>query len=141
MQIGVTSDAAVANFCVFVISPCEIKRTALQFMLQDEYETHEWSGLDQALDRIRERLPDVAIVDRIELGDADVGLMDRIRKMSPKTRVVVLVGQAGEPEGARWLAQGAHSLLPQTLTVEAVRRKVRLALGLRAAIGIGVETS
>jgi DNA-binding NtrC family response regulator len=141
MQIGVTSDAAVANFCVFVISACEIKRTALQFMLQDDYETHEWSELDQALGRMRERPPDVAIVDRVELGDADARLMDRIREISPKIQVVVLVGSISEPEGACWLAQGAHSLLPQPLTVEAVRRKVRLALGLRAAIGIGVGTS
>ncbi len=139
MQIGVGSDEAVANYCVFIICSCEISGAALQCMLQDEYETHEWRGLAQTLGRMRERKPDVAIVDMAELGDACARTMDRIRAASPNTRVVVLVGSANEPEGPRWLAEGARSLLPQPLTVEAVRRKVRLALGLRATVGIGVE--
>ncbi len=139
MQIGVASDDAVACYCVFVISGCEVNRAALQFMLQDEYETHEWRGLQQALGRIRERRPDVVIVEGAELGDAEARTLDRIRAASATTRIVVLVGQANEPAGARWLAAGAHGLLPQPLTVEVVRRKVRLALGLRAPLRIGVE--
>lgn len=139
MQIGVESDEAVANHCVFVICGCEIRGAALQCMLQDEYETHEWRGLTPALARMRERKPDLVIVDMAELGDACARTMDRIREASPDTRVVVLVGSANEPEGPRYLAEGAHGLLPQPLTVEAVRRRVRLALGLRAAVGIGVE--
>ena len=139
MQLGVASDQAVANHCVFVIVGCEVSRAALQFMLQDEYETHEWRGLSQALAGLRERRPDVAIVEIADRGDVDARVLDRIREASAQTRIVVLVGSADGPEGARWLTAGAHGVLSRPLTVEAVRRKVRLALGLRAAIGIAVE--
>ncbi len=139
MQIGATSDEAVANRCVFVIAGCEISRTALQFMLQDEYETHEWSTVDQALGSLRQRRPDVVIAGVNELNAAGASAMDRIRKACPKTRILVMVGAPSGHEDRPWLAMGAHGLLPQPLTVETVRRKVRWALGLRTALAISVK--
>ena len=139
MQIGVTSDEAVTNRCVFVIHGCEISRAALQLILQDEYETHEWSTIDQALARLRERRPDLLIIGAGELGATGAGVMDGIRKASPGTRILVVVDAATGAEPGGWQAAGAHGLLSRPLTVETVRRKVRLALGLRAALAIGVE--
>ncbi|WP_145960750.1 hypothetical protein [Acidiferrobacter sp. SPIII_3] len=139
MQIGVTSDEAVTNRCVFVIHGCEISRAALQLILQDEYETHEWSTIDQALARLRERRPDLLIIGAGELGATEAGVMDGIRKASPGTRILVVVDAAAGAEPGGWQAAGTHGLLSQPLTVETVRRKVRLALGLRAVLAIGVE--
>ena len=41
MQIGVETSRAVENKRIFVVDDDEIIRAALQFMLHDEYETHE----------------------------------------------------------------------------------------------------
>ena len=139
MQVGVASDEAVANQYVFVIDPCEVSRAALQFMLQDEYETHEWRALGEALGRMRERRPELVIVGAGALEPDGSQAMDRIREASPATRILVRVGAPNGPEDRRWLAWGAQGLLPQPLTVEAVRRKARLALGRSAPLGIGVE--
>ena len=141
MQIGVTSEEAVTNRCVFVIHGCEISRTALQLMLQDEYETHEWPTLDQALAHLRARRPDLVVIGASELGPVEGCVMDRIRDASPDTRILVMVGASADGQHGPWRAAGAHGLLPQPLTVETVRRKVRLALGLRAPLAMGVETS
>ncbi len=140
MQIGVTSDEAVTNRCLFVIEGCEISRAALRFMLQDEYETHEWPTLDQALAPLRARRPDLVVIGAGELGTIEARVMDRIRDASPGTRILVRVDASADAPHEPWRAAGAHGLLPQPLTVETVRRKVRLALGLRAAIAMSVET-
>ena len=140
MQIGVTSEEAVTNRCVFVIHGCEISRTALQLMLQDEYETHEWSTVNQGLTRLRERRPDLLVIGESELGADAACVIDRIRDASPDTRVLVVAGASAGAPHPSWHAAGVCGLLAQPLTVEAVRRKVRLALGLRAALAIGVET-
>lgn len=140
MQIGVTSDEAVTNRCVFVIDGCEISCTALQFMLQDEYETHAWSTLAQALGRLRERRPDLAIIGEGELGADAARVLDDIREASPDTRLLVLLAASAGAKDPRWRAAGVRGLLAPPLTVETVRRKVRLALGLRAALTVAVET-
>ena len=41
MQIGVDCNLAVGNWRIFVLDTDEIGRMAVQFMLHDEYETHE----------------------------------------------------------------------------------------------------
>ena len=141
MQIGVTSDEAVTNRCIFVIEGCEVSRAALRFMLQDEYETHEWPTLDQALAHLRARRPDLVIIGADELKPVADRAMDRIRDASPDTRILVMVGAATGGQHGPWRAAGAHGLLPQPLTVEQVRRKARLALGLRAVLAMDVQTN
>jgi hypothetical protein len=52
MQIGVESSRAVENQRVFVVSGDEITRAVLQFMLHDEYETHEFADLARGLRQV-----------------------------------------------------------------------------------------
>ena len=53
MQIGVETSRAVENKRIFVVDDDEIIRAALQFMLHDEYETHEVASLAEAFDEVR----------------------------------------------------------------------------------------
>ena len=63
MQIGVETSKAVDQRRIFVIDEDEITRTALQFMLHDEIETHELGTLEEAYEKGTEWLvPDVLIV-------------------------------------------------------------------------------
>ena len=48
MQIGVESSRSVENKRIFVVGGDDIDRAVLQFMLQDENETHEFPTLDAA---------------------------------------------------------------------------------------------
>ncbi len=62
MQIGVESSRAVENKRVFVVNGDEITRAALQFMLHDEYETHEFADLAQAYDKSVQWKPDAILL-------------------------------------------------------------------------------
>ncbi|WP_298139718.1 hypothetical protein [Acidiferrobacter sp.] len=138
MQIGVATDEAVANHCVFIIDSCEVNRAALQCMLQDGYETHEWRAVELALERIRSRRPQAVIIGQDAMGPDAAQTVDKIRGASPDTRVLVVIGSPHGSQGPGHLASGAHGLITQPLSIEAVRRTVRLALGLPVMIAIGV---
>jgi len=70
MQIGVESSRAVENKRVFVVDGDEITRTVLQFMLHDEYETHEFAELARAYDKAVDWKPDAVLlaIDLVEEG-------------------------------------------------------------------------
>ena len=51
MQIGVETSKAVDQRRVFVVDEDEITRAALQFMLQDEIETHELASPVEAFEK------------------------------------------------------------------------------------------
>ncbi|MCZ7593830.1 MAG: hypothetical protein M5U16_02120 [Hyphomicrobium sp.] len=58
MQIGVESSRAVENKRIFVVDNDEIIRSALQFMLHDENETHELQSLEHAYAKAVDWRPD-----------------------------------------------------------------------------------
>ena len=62
MQIGVDCNLAVGNQRIFVLDTDEIGRMALQFMLHDEYETHEIASLQAAVAKAQDWPPDLIIL-------------------------------------------------------------------------------
>ncbi len=62
MQIGVESSRSVENKRIFVVGSNEIDRAVLQFMLQDENETHELPSLDEAFAKARDWKPNLILL-------------------------------------------------------------------------------
>lgn len=126
MQIGVDSQRAVENRRIFVVAEDEIIRAALQFMLLDEFETHEFAGLDEALARAAGNAPDLVILGP-EHGAGDSQTPHRARLQWPAAALL----RVGEP-----LAGGSSAtvpgVIPTPLRVESVRSAVAAALGAAA---------
>lgn len=139
MQIGVESSRAVENKRVFVIDGDEITRAVLQFMLHDEYETHEFAELARAYDKAVDWKPDAVLlsIDLIEVYGAAV--ITEMRARIGGVRIAVVCDRADDPAARRCLGRGAHSLLAKPLTIESVRRKVDLLLGRRSALAIPIQ--
>jgi DNA-binding response OmpR family regulator len=132
MQIGVETSKAVDNKRVFVVDSDEITRAALQFMLHDENETHEFADLDAALRKAETWRPDLLVLNvALVLGSAP----DLIANL--KVRIAglkVLVTLEGGTTDARALRQaGADGVLHKPLTIEKTRMAVDVALGRRRA--------
>jgi DNA-binding response OmpR family regulator len=132
MQIGVESSQAVDNKRVFVVDGDEITRAALQFMLHDENETHEFAELDSALRKAADWRPDLLILSGALVlaatPDLIAGLKARIAGLK------VLVAIEGGTTDARTLRQaGADGVLHKPLTIEKARMAVDVALGRRRA--------
>jgi DNA-binding response OmpR family regulator len=139
MQIGVEAQRAVDNRRVFVIESDEIRRTALQFMLADENETHEFAAPDAALG-MTGRAPDIVLLGADLLHARGSALLARLRSAWKGTRLIV-VCDARQAAGAQAVqAAGADDTLAYPFDMAAIRRKVDHWLGRRPALRVAVVT-
>ena len=130
MQIGVESAKAVDQRRVFVVDADEVTRTALQFMLHDEIETHELGSLEEAYEKGVEWLkPDLLLLGVSFLKQEGAGLIGVLKDKFPNIRVLIICEKADEAIAVEGIKAGAHGALVKPLMLEAVRKKVDTILG------------
>ncbi|MDE1147238.1 MAG: response regulator [Azospirillaceae bacterium] len=130
MQIGVETAKAVDQRRVFVVDPDEITRAALQFMLQDEIETHELATPEDAYARgVGWLRPDVVLLGITLVAARGVALVGEMQRAFPGVRVLIVCAKADEALALAALKAGAHGALLKPLTLAEVRRKVDAVLG------------
>lgn len=129
MQVGVDLAKALENKRVFIVDDDEITRAALQFMLQDEFEAHEVSGIDLVFERARKQSPDLVILAEalVKMGGAD--LLQRMRREAASAKVLVVVEATDLDFGRECIGLGAHGFIAKPLRIEFVRQKVNMLLG------------
>jgi CheY-like chemotaxis protein len=129
MQIGVESSRSVENKRIFVVDSNEIDRAVLQFMLQDENETHELPSLDAAFVKAKDWKPNLILLGLDLVKDSGVGVLAGIASAMPGARILVVTETAADPLAQACLKSGANGLLSKPLRVESVREKVDHLLG------------
>lgn len=135
MQIGVEAQRAVENRRVFVVDADEINRTALQFMLADDNETHEFATLDAAIEKGRQWPPDLFLLGEPLLADQGKALVARLRATWPGVKVLAI---CDADKLAVVQAAGADDSVSRPFKMEAVRRKVDRHLGRKVELRIPV---
>jgi len=131
MQIGVEVSRAVENKRIFVVEDDEIIRSALQFMLHDENETHELASLDQAFAKGYHWKPDLILLGTSIARARGVGVLAEIAAKMPGAKVLIVANSAADPVALACLKSGAHGVLAKPITIESVRFKVDVLLGRR----------
>lgn len=121
MQIGVDSQRSVENKRVFVLDGDDIVRTVLQFMLADDFETHELADPVAALDKGKEWPPHLVLLGEPYLSQA--GLIDSLRGAWPGLKVLAVQESAGP------VPVGADGGLIKPFKLEPVRAAVGGVLG------------
>ncbi len=129
MQIGVETQRAVENKRVFVVDDDDITRAVLQFMLQDDNETHDLASLAGAYAKGGHGRPDLLLLGMPVVEAAGPGLLRAIGTRWPGTRVLLIPTPGQDAAAHSRLKDGAHGVLTRPFTVEAVRRKVDAQLG------------
>lgn len=129
MQIGVESSRSVENKRIFVVDSNEIDRAVLQFMLQDENETHELATLDAALTKARDWKPDLILLGLSLVSEGGADVLGEMASVLPGVRILIVTEDAADSLAQACLKSGAHGLLVKPFTVESVRHKVDLLLG------------
>lgn len=131
MQIGVESSRAVENKRIFVVDNDEIIRSALQFMLHDENETHELASLDHAYEKAVDWRPDLLLLGVSVVQQKGLEVLGDIAARLPGAKIMLIADTANDPLALSGLKVGAHDILAKPLTLEAVRYKVDVLLGRR----------
>ncbi|MGP6159234.1 MAG: response regulator [Vulcanimicrobiaceae bacterium] len=127
MQIGVEISRALENKRIFVIDSDEITRAAIQFMLQDENETHELASVAEAIERSGRRKVDLIVIGEALVRERGPAVFDEIAQGIPGAKVLLLVDSARDAHDHRQF--GLAGVLAKPLTVESVRHKVNAVLG------------
>lgn len=128
MQIGVKTTTSVKNHRIFVLESEDITRTALQFMLHDAYETHEFADPLRALARARDWPPDLLLLGPVLLATRGRTLLAELAATLPQARLL-LVGDPAAPAIDGALQAGAAcGVIALPLRLEAVRAAVDAAL-------------
>jgi DNA-binding response OmpR family regulator len=129
MQIGVETSRAVENKRIFVVDDDDITRAVLQFMLQDDNETHDLPGLAAAYAKGAQGRPDLVLLGLPIVTSGGAALLAAIGARWPGTRILLVTEPGQEAAASGFLKAGAHGVLSKPFTVEAVRRKVDIQLG------------
>ena len=130
MQIGVETSKVVENKRVFVVDRDEITRVALQFMLHDENETHEFTDLDSALRKAGQLRPDLVILGAVPEPVSGPSPIARLKTDIAELKVLVVV-EAGAADDAMLRPGGADGVLHKPLMIERTRKAVDVVLGRR----------
>ena len=117
MQIGVESSRSVENKRIFVVGSNEIDRAVLQFMLQDENETHELPSLDEAFAKAQNWKPNLILLGLDLVKENGTGVLRNIATSLPGTRILVFTETPGDPLAQACLKSGAHGLLVKPFRV------------------------
>ena len=129
MQIGVEASRAVENKRVFVVEPEDVARAALQFMLHDEYETHEVRNLDAAAQKGREHRPDLILLGLAILQERGTTVVAELKRLFPGVGILVVAEPDGTLAVEDLLRAGADDVLHTPFRLEAVRERVGHHLG------------
>jgi DNA-binding response OmpR family regulator len=141
MQIGVEAQRAVENRRVFVIDEDEINRAALQFMLADENETHEFATVAAALDKGEQWRPDLVLLGAGLVAQGGTQLLTRLRGAWVGVKLLALCETSDIACVAAAKSTGADETLARPFKLETVRRKVDRLLGRRGDLKITVVVS
>jgi two-component system nitrogen regulation response regulator NtrX len=96
------------------------------------YEVAETPSGVEAVARVRETEPDVALVDLMMPGDLDgMATLARLREVAPDLPVIMMSGRAGLADAVKATKLGAFNFLEKPLTPEGVLLAVSSALELR----------
>src|SRR5437764_14995277 len=114
------------------------------------YEVSETPSGVEAVARVREGEPDVALVDLMMPGELDgMATLAKLRDAAPDLPVIMMSGRAGLADAVKATKLGAFNFLEKPLTPEGVllalssalelRQARREAKALRADLGLGGE--
>src|SRR5204862_1807505 len=96
------------------------------------YEVTETPTGVEAVARVREGEPDVALVDQMMPGDLDgMATLARLREVSPDLPVIMMSGRAGLSDAVKATKLGAFNFLEKPLSPEGVLLALASALELR----------
>lgn len=117
---------------ILIVDDSSFARDLLRGMLTEAGFTHllEADSPDEALSLLRTKEPDLVLLD-IDLGGAfdGVGVLKEIKRISPKTRVVMISALAQKMLEKKMIAESADAFLIKPFKSEQLLFAIGLAMG------------
>jgi two-component system nitrogen regulation response regulator NtrX len=111
-----------------------IRRMVGALLSAEGYDVAETANATDAIAKVRDAEPDVALLDLMMPGDTDgIVALERLRDIAPDLPVIMMSGRAGLADAVKATKLGAFNFLEKPLTPEGVLLAVASAIELRQA--------
>jgi len=132
----------MAAIRLLIVDDHAVVRLGLRTLLSDEPDLEivaEAGNAEEALKKVRELSPDIAVVDIQLPGRSGIEVCRDIREQFPSTRVVILTSHAGESFLEQAMRAGASGYVLKQVGNEELVRAIRAAY--RGEIGLDSRTA
>ena len=109
---------------IFVVESCEVIRSALHFILDDENETHSFTTLALAYAGAGEVTPDLLLLGINFLQDDGEVTVAGIARQLPGVKILVVADSVNDPLALKALRWGAQGVLGKPISFDSVHRQV-----------------
>jgi two-component system nitrogen regulation response regulator NtrX len=111
-----------------------IRRMVGALLSAEGYDVAETANAADAIAKVRDAEPDVALLDLMMPGDTDgIVALEKLRDIAPDLPVIMMSGRAGLADAVKATKLGAFNFLEKPLTPEGVLLAVASAIELRQA--------
>ena len=132
---------AIGNKRIFVVESDEVIRSALQFILEDENETHVLTSLEQTYAASDRWKPDLVLLGMSMIRHLGVLVLDAVRARLPEAKILLVADSRDDPLALLCLAAGADGVLGKPITHASVCDTVDWFLGRRKPSQPSLNTS
>ena len=129
MRISFEPSHPIDTDRIFVVERDEVIRSALQFILDDQGETHGFTDLDQAFAKAEELPPDIVLLGIGLVQDNGERAVTEITRRLPGAKILIVANSANDPLAILSLKWGAHDVLGKPIGFDSVHSKVDTLLG------------
>jgi DNA-binding NtrC family response regulator len=119
---------------VLVVDDDEVIRETLCELLSGEYTCQTADTAEQALEKLEAQPFDVVLTDITMPGLSGMDLLNRVLKLYPGTRVIMVSGLTDEEQAQNLIERGAFDYLLKPFRLEVVEASVRRAISLGRAV-------
>jgi len=102
-------------------------RQGIMFLLEDmelEYKVFQASNLQRALEKIRNRSIDIAIIDAHFPDGNSMTILPEIKKISPNTKILIFTGIEEDKYALKFLSAGAHGFISKMSEEEEIKQAI-----------------
>ncbi len=136
--LAVRTLCSMRDFWILIVDDEPIARTNLEYVLKKEGYRVDTAGNGlEALDRMKTQEFDLILTDmKMEKMDG-FQLLETVRKISPKTDIVLITGYATVNSAVAALKKGATHYLPKPINLDELRETIREIRGRKRALQCG----
>lgn len=136
--LAVRTLCSMRDFWILIVDDEPIARTNLKYVLKKEGYRVDTAGNGlEALDRMKTQEFDLILTDmKMEKMDG-FQLLETVRKISPKTDIVLITGYATVNSAVAALKKGATHYLPKPINLDELRETIREIRGRKRALQCG----
>jgi DNA-binding NtrC family response regulator len=109
---------------IFVVEGDEVVRSALNFILDDQNETHCFANLDQAFAKAADQIPNIVLLGISFLQNNGEMVLAEIATRLRGSKILIVANSVDNPIARASLRWGAHDVLGKPISFDSVRGKV-----------------